>query len=262
MTTTHSPPPGASSQPATRRRAGLAIVGTVMTALGGIAAAAATAVIVAFGVSGTLDSGAHRVSTSTAALVTDVAAMEDIEGIAGITGSPTLRVSATSTGPAGVFIGVGPADAVAEYLSAVATDRVTDFSVDPLRFSVTPEPGATAASPPGEQDFWVASATSRSIADLDWPGQGGAYRLVVMNADGAPELTSTARVRLELPNAFPISLAVLIGSGIIAAAGVAVLVVALARGRRRPSVQPGRAGGRPRGRGSAAADRRPPGRRR
>ncbi|MGR7026047.1 hypothetical protein [Geodermatophilus sp. URMC 62] len=210
-----------------------------MTALGGIAAAAATAVIVAFGVSGTLDSGTHRVSTSTAALLTDVAAMEDIEdieGIAGITGSPTLRVSATSTGPAGVFIGVGPADAVAEYLSGVAVDRVTDLSVDPFRFSVMPEPGAAAASPPGEQDFWVASATSRSIADLDWPVQDGAYRLVVMNADGAPELTSTAQVQLELPNAFSISLAVLIGSGILAAAGVAFLVVALLRGRRRPSV--------------------------
>ncbi len=236
MSTTYSPPPSPPSLPTPRRRTGLAAAGTVTTALGGIAAAAATAVIVAFGANGTLDSGAHRVSTPTAALVTDVAAMEDINGIAAITGSPTLRMSATSTGPAGVFIGVGPADAVAEYLSGVAFDRVTDFSVDPFRFSVTPEPGATAASPPDEQDFWVASATSRSIADLDWPVEDGEYRLVVMNADGAPELTSTAQVQLELPNAFPISLAVLTGSGILTAAGVALLVMAVSRGRWRASV--------------------------
>src|SRR3712207_9012548 len=86
MGTTYSPPPSPTSPSTPRRRTVLAVAGTAMAALGGIAAAAATAVIVAFGVNGTLDSGAHRVSTPTAALVTDVAAMEDINGIAAITG--------------------------------------------------------------------------------------------------------------------------------------------------------------------------------
>ncbi len=236
MTTTYPPPPIPSSETPPRRRTALAVVGIVMAVIGGIAAAAGAAVIVVFGSSGSLDSGRNEVSTSTAALVTDVASMDSIRGISGVTGWPTLRMSASSSGPAGVFIGVGPADQVTEYLSGVAIDRVTDFSVSPFELSVARESGASTATPPGEQDFWVASATSHSIADLTWPVQDGDYRLVVMNADGAPELTSTTQVQLELPNAFPISLAVLIGSGIIAAAGVALLVVALARGRRRPSV--------------------------
>ena len=231
MTTTYDPPP-LTPVPAPRRRTALAVTGIVMTALGGLAAAAAAAVIVAFGSSGALDSGSTEVSTSSAALVTDVAAMEDVDGIAAVTGSPTLRLSATSTGPSGVFIGVGPADAVTGYLSGVAIDRITDFSLDPLRLDVTGEPGVAAAAPPGDQDFWVASATSQSVADLAWPVQDGNYQLVVMNADGSPGLTSTAQVRLELPNAFPVSLGVLIGSGVLATAGIALVVVAVSRSRR------------------------------
>jgi hypothetical protein len=231
MTTTYGPPPP-TPLPPLRRRTTLAVVGTIMAALGGLAAAAAGAVIVTFGSSGTLDSGSHQVSTSTAALVSDAAAMEDVNGIAAVTGSPSLRLSATSTGPSGVFIGVGPADAVADYLSGVAIDRVTDFSVDPFRIDVSGEPGTSTASPPGEEDFWVASDTSQSIADLAWPVRDGDYRLVVMNADGSPGLTSMARVRLELPNAFPVSLAVLVGSGIVATAGIALLAVAVSRSRR------------------------------
>lgn len=235
MTATYRVPVGPPPLSAPRRRTALAVVGAIMTALGGLAAAAAAAVIVAFGSSGTLDSGVNRVSTSTAALVTDVAAMQDVDGIAGITGSPTLRMTATSTGPAGVFIGVGPADAVTAYLSGVAVDRVTDFSVDPFRLSVTPESGRAAAPPPAEQDFWVDSATSASIAEVAWPIQDGEYRLVVMNADGTSDLTSMAQVQVELPNAFPLSLAVLIGSGVLAAGGVTLLVLAVSRSRQRAS---------------------------
>jgi len=233
MTTTYRPPPIPSSETRPRRRTALAVVGIVLAIVGGIAATAAAAVIVVFGSSGTLDSGRNEVSTSTAALVTDVASMDSVRGISGVTGWPTLRMSASSTGPAGVFIGVGPADQVSEYLSGVAIDRVTDFSVSPFDLSVTRQSGTGSATPPGEQDFWVASATSQSIADLTWSIQDGDYRLVVMNADGAPGLTSLAEVELELPNAFPISLAVLISSGILAATGIGLVALAIARSRRQ-----------------------------
>jgi len=206
-----------------------------MAILGGIAATASAAVIVAFGSSGTIESGRNEVSTSTAALVADVATMDNVDGIGGVTGWPTLRMWATSTGPAGVFIGIAPADEVSDYLSGTAIDRVTDFSVSPFHLSVTRQSGAGTATPPGNEDLWVASAASHSIADLTWPVQDGDYRIVVMNADGTPGLTSVAQVRLELPNAFPISLGVLIGSGALAAAGIALLTLAITRTRRLSS---------------------------
>ncbi|MGY1616803.1 hypothetical protein ACI797_08660 [Geodermatophilus sp. SYSU D00691] len=234
MTTTYSPgaTPGAELRP--RRYTALAVVGSIMILIGGIAGTVAAAVLVAFGSSGTLDSGRNQVSTPTTALVTDVASMENVHGIGGVTGWPTLHMSATSAGPAGVFIGIGPADAVADYLSGIAVDRVTDFSVSPFELQVSREPGTGQATPPADEDFWVASATSHSTADLTWPVQDGDYRLVVMNADGSSGLTSLAQVQLELPNAFPLSLGVLAGSGVVAAVGVGLVTVAITR-RRGPT---------------------------
>ncbi len=233
MTTTYSPPPLPTSEARPRRRTALAVVGVVLAIVAGIAATAAAAVIVVFGSSGTQDSGRNEVSTATAALVTDVASMDSVNGISGITGWPTLRMSASSTGPAGVFIGVGPADEVTQYLSGVAVDRVTDFSVSPFHLSVSRQSGSASATPPSEQDFWVASATSHSLADVTWPVEDGDYRIVVMNADGAPGVSSLAEVELELPNAFPVALAVLISSGVLAVTGVGFVVLAIVRSRRQ-----------------------------
>jgi hypothetical protein len=64
--------------------------------------------------------------------------------------------------------------------------------------------------------------------------QDGDYRLVVMSADGGAGLTSVAEVQLELPNAFPLSLSVLVGSGVVAALGAGLVTVAITR-RRRPT---------------------------
>ena len=61
MSTTYSPPPTPPSLSAPRRRTVLAVAGTALAALGGIAPAAATPVIVASGVDGTLNSGAHKI---------------------------------------------------------------------------------------------------------------------------------------------------------------------------------------------------------
>jgi hypothetical protein len=238
MATTYSRPSVPRPEPPPRQRTALTVTGILMAFVGMIAGTAAAAVIVAFGSSGTLDSGSNEVSSSTAALVTEVATMADVHGIAGVTGRPTLRMSATSTGGSGVFIGIGPADAVADYLSGVAFDRVTDFSVSPFDLSVSRQPGGPGASPPGEQDFWVASATSQSTADLAWPIEDGDHRLVLMNADGTPGVISLAQVQLDLPNAFPVSLTALIGSGVLVAAGVALVAVAVTRRRARTDQPP------------------------
>ncbi len=234
MTTTYSPPTTPGSELRPRRHTALAVVGAIMIVVGGIAGTVAAAVIFAFGSSGTLDSGHNEVSTPTAALVTDVASMDNVHGIGGVTGWPNLHMSASSTSPAGVFIGIGPAEEVADYLSGVAIDRVTDFSVSPFELQVARESGAAQAGPPADEGFWVASATSHSIAELTWPVHDGDYRLVVMNADGSSGMTSLAQVQLEVPNAFPLSLGVLVGSGIVAAVGVGLLAVAITR-RRRPT---------------------------
>jgi hypothetical protein len=214
-----------------RRQLTMAIVGSVLAVVGSLATISAIGLIAVFGSASALDSGQHQVSTSASALVTDVAHVQNTHGVGTLTGWPTLRLTASGGDAAGVFIGIGPAAAVDEYLAGVAVDQVTDLTIAPFELTTARHPGDSTATAPGEQDFWVASADSRSTADLTWTVQDGDYRLVVMNADGIPNVIAQARVQLTLPDAFQISLIVL-GSGLlILTGGVVVLVGALSRGR-------------------------------
>ncbi|MGY1809302.1 hypothetical protein ACI8AF_18205 [Blastococcus sp. SYSU D00669] len=239
MTTLTPPRPTSSPSTRVRRRSrGLTTVGAVLTAVGLLAGTVAAAVLFAFGSGSRLDSGPQSFTTPTAALVTDSASMDDVRGIATVTGRPTVQVSSQTANPAGVFIGVGPADAVDAYLAGIAVDEVTDLSFDPFRLTVTARAGDATAAPPGQQDLWVASVTSSSRAELTWPIQDGEYRLVVMNADGSPDVVTQTRVQIDLPRVFAVSLGVLIGSGLVAAGGVALLVAGLRRGSV-PTPEPG-----------------------
>ncbi|SFU06920.1 hypothetical protein SAMN05660657_05335 [Geodermatophilus amargosae] len=183
----------------------------MLTALGLIAGAVAGTVMIAFGLASTLDSGPQPFTTSTAALVTDSATMDDVHGIAAVTGPPTVQISARTGDPAGVFIRVGPAEAVDDYLSGVAFDEVTEVDSDPFDLTVITHPGGSTAAFPVEQDFWVVSATSGSQAELAWAIQDGNYRLVVMNADGSPAVVTQTQMQIELPRVFTVATGVLVG---------------------------------------------------
>ncbi|PRY48982.1 hypothetical protein LY71_10764 [Geodermatophilus tzadiensis] len=226
---TPSPPRDRASTPVRRRGTALTTLGAVLTTLAVLAGAAATALLIAFGSDGGLDSGPRSLTTSTAALVTDDAGTDDVRGFADVLGRPTVRVTSQTGDPAGVFIGVGPADAVDDYLAGVEVDEVTDVGFDPFELAVTRKPGNSRAAPPGEQDFWLASASSPSQAELSWPTAAGDHRLVVMNADGSPGVVTSTRVQVELPHVVAVSVGALIGSALLAAGGIALLVVGIRR---------------------------------
>jgi hypothetical protein len=214
------------------RRTTFAIVGTFLIVVGGLAAASAIGLIAVFGARSALDSGSHQITSSATAVVTDVASIQHTTSIGAVTGWPTVGVTANGGNGAGVFNGIGPRHEVDRYLSGAAFDEVTDLSLDPFELIVQRHAGEMAASPPAGQDFWVASAESRSSAQLSWKVADGDYRLVVMNADGAPDLVTQTRLQLTLPNAFLISMIVL-GSGFLAfVGGVVVLIRAFTSGQR------------------------------
>src|SRR5919106_133195 len=56
-----------------------------------------------------------------------------------------------------VFVGIGPENEVEAYLDDVARDEVTRIADDVVRYRTVV--GDRAPSPPGEQGFWVASAS-------------------------------------------------------------------------------------------------------
>ena len=232
MSTIHTPHQYRTRSTATTL---LAVLGGALIIVGGLATASAIGLIAVFGRDSAMDSGTHQVATSASAVVADVAAIQNTKGVGVLTGWPMLQVTAGGGNADGVFIGIGPAADVDRYLAATAHDQVTSLTVDPFELVVqrSPgQPGSTLAAPT-EQDFWVASATSVSTAELSWPVQDGDYRLVVMNADGTADLIAQARVRLVLPGAFSVSMLALVSGVAIALIGTALLFGAAVRSSRR-----------------------------
>lgn len=98
----------------------------------------------------------------------------------------TIRLSAVAADPTPLFLGIGPRDAVEDYLAGVAHDVVTDFEVDPFRVEYQAQTGTRTPEPPGEQQFWVATGERR----LEWEVDAGEWVAVLMNADGSPVVSA------------------------------------------------------------------------
>jgi hypothetical protein len=135
-----------------------------------------------------------------------------------------------------VFIGIGPASAVERYLANAPIDRVTDFDVDPFRLTTEPRAGTARPAPPGEQSFWTVRADGTN-ATVDWKITDGSYRLVVMNADGSPNVAATSAVALTIPHLFGIALGALIGGVVLALVGILLVILGA---RTRPDRAPPR----------------------
>jgi hypothetical protein len=94
----------------------------------------------------------------------------------------TIRLNATSGDPAKeLLLGIGPKDAVENYLTGVEHDVVVDFEVDPFRAEYRHEPGSRSPPTPGTQPFWATVANRR----LEWEVEEGDWVVVIMNADGS-----------------------------------------------------------------------------
>jgi hypothetical protein len=214
----------------------IVIVLAVLLCLGGgLLAVAGGALMAVFGSDNTLRSGSHPASTDTSALVTATGDINGANGFATSVDQPTLRVSVTGTGR-DVFIGIGPAAAVDQYLAGSAVDKVTDLDVDPFRLRTVRQPGSEPPAPPVEQTFWTARGTGRT-ASIDWKIHDGSYRLVVMNADASPGVNVDGQFTLAIPHLFAIGMGLLIAGIIGLLAGVVLLIVGIRMtSRRQPSV--------------------------
>ncbi len=226
----------------TRRGTAAIALGTILIVVGGLAAAASIALIALFGTAGRLDSGPHQIASSGAAVVSDVSKIQNTRGVGAVTGWPALHLSAGGGNASGIFVGIGRSDDVDRYLAGVAVDQVTDLNLRPFELTVTRKPGSASVLAPSQQHFWVASATSGSLAELTWRVTDGSYRMVIMNADGSSNLITQAQVQIVLPNAFPLSVAALSVGVLIIGAGIVVLVVGVRRERRRDGRTLSRAG--------------------
>jgi uncharacterized membrane protein len=155
-------------------------------------------------------------------------------------GIGVVRVRASSTGTAPIFIGLGPTDQVSAYLDGVAYDQVTDpgFFSSPVQYSHYD--GAAPAAPPGQQAFWTAKQEGTGPQTLEWNVVGGNWTLVLMNADASAPVEANVSLGVHLGFLRPLGIGLTVAGVVILAVGI-LLVVLGARRPRRP-VEPVYAG--------------------
>jgi hypothetical protein len=219
------------------RRVVLMVLGSVLAAIGLLAAIGGGALMALFGSNDTLDSGMQHVSTPTRALVSPAGSIQGASGAQTVLGSVRLRITATPTGTGRqLFLGIGPASAVDRYLRGASYDVATDVSVAPFHLTLARHLGTATPPPPASQSFWVATA-SGAHPTLTWTVTSGSYRVVAMNTDAAAPVAFAGGLALTIPHSFGIGIGLLIGGIVLILIGT-VLIVLGARARTRPQSQP------------------------
>jgi hypothetical protein len=145
-------------------------------------------------------------------------------------GDVRIRVTPASSGQP-LFVGIGPSTEVDRYLAGVDHTVITEFWGDKTEDVA----GGPPESPPGGQDFWVASSTGSGARTLVWDPADGSWTVVVMNANGQPGIDVGADLGAKVPSLPWIAIGFL-AVGAILMAGGALLIVASLRRRRTDQV--------------------------
>lgn len=142
----------------------------------------------------------------------------------------TVRIEATSSTGAPVFIGIAPTADVKLFLADVAHDEVTSLSFGPLTTRTRAVGGTQPAGAPGAWGHWVASTSGSGTQTLTWNTTSGRWSAVVMNADASPGVAVAVKAGARTGLLLPVGLGVG-GFGILLLAGASLLMVF---GLRRP----------------------------
>jgi hypothetical protein len=176
--------------------------------------------------------GGHAITSDTVGLHAAGSGWDAAQSLFG-----TVRIRATSTAGAPVFIGIARAGAASGYLAGV--QYATVHGAPGASDQYTEHSGAAPVVPPARTSIWDARAVGPGTQTLTWPVRSGNWTVVAMNADGSAPVSVHVSVAATLP-ALPWIAAGLLTGGVIAlAGGVLLLVIPIRRASRQPAA-PGR----------------------
>ena len=232
-----SPPAAQTAATAERRSWGvgrvIAVIAASLAVLVGLAAVAGGAVVLVYDqtqrdASGYLMTDPRTYSTNTYAIVSDsyrTGAAGDAFVARDMLG--TVRIRTQSARP--VFVGIGPAAAVGSYLAGVRREVATNFDAAQKDFRLLG--GVAPAAAPSSKEFWVAQSLGSGTRTLSWSPANGAYRIVVMNADGSAGVRADLAVGARFPNLLPIGIGALGAGAVLLLLGGAGLFAAVRQTR-------------------------------
>ena len=227
-----APPPAASPERGGAGRVVLIVVGVIAALISLGLLAGGTALVVVDQTQrdddGFLMSPSEDFSTASYAIVSDSADV-DFGGSERAARAILGKVRIRSESDRDVFVGIARDTDVDGYLNGVERSIVTDIGKSP---EYSNRSGDAPASPPGDQDFWVASTSGSGEQTLEWEPKEGSWRAVVMNTDGSRGVASELSIGAELDAALWTGI-VLVVVGALLGVLAALAITAGARRRAR-----------------------------
>lgn len=124
---------------------------------------------------------------------------------------------------------------VDRYLANVQRSEVIDVRFRPFRADYRDVPGSKVPAPPGQQDFWAATARGAGTQRLEWDVEPGNWALVIMNADASSQVAVDLQAGFRSDLLWPVFLGLLISGLVLLAVGVPIIVAGAAGlGRHGP----------------------------
>jgi hypothetical protein len=191
------------------------VLGWALGAVGVALLVVAIAVAAIVGPDSAVSSGTHRMTSDGVAIVTSDEALDH--------SGPTVTVTASTADGGPVFVGVGNAVDVRDYLAGSPVTRVDTFSF-PWDVTITAVDGKSApAADPRELDWWLVSGSGDGSASVDFPLPDEVVDVVIMSPDRGRGLVADITVAVELPGLFTGAIAAALFALGLMLAGIAVL---------------------------------------
>lgn len=160
---------------------------------------------------------------------------EELPAVLPVDSAGRVLLRGTAASGQEIFIGIGPQEDVARYLSDVRHSELTDVDFKPFRATYREVPGNTVPAKPGEATFWSASAQGAGTQQIEWDLRSGRWALVVMNADGGTPVSVDLQAGVRSDLLWPVFVGLLISGIALLVVGVPLIVAGAAGlGRHGP----------------------------